>query len=66
MSSYICATCGREATYEGPLPSLYPFCSERCKWIDLGKWLRGEYSIDRDLTPGEPRDAPSPPDARDG
>ena len=50
MSSYRCATCGREVDYEGPLPPLYPFCRERCRLVDLGKWLRGEYAIDRDLT----------------
>jgi len=26
-----------------------PFCSKRCKLIDLGKWLDGSYAI-----PGEP------------
>ncbi len=29
----------------------HPFCSARCKTIDMGKWLTGEYAI-----PGE--DAP--------
>jgi endogenous inhibitor of DNA gyrase (YacG/DUF329 family) len=23
----------------------FPFCSERCKLIDLGKWCSGEYTI---------------------
>lgn len=26
-----------------------PFCSERCKLLDLGRWLEGAYRI-----PGEP------------
>jgi len=26
-------------------PADYPFCSERCRLLDLGKWLQGEYSI---------------------
>ena len=25
--------------------SVYPFCSERCKLIDLGRWLSGKYQI---------------------
>jgi uncharacterized protein len=25
--------------------SAYPFCSERCKLIDLGRWLDGKYQI---------------------
>jgi len=24
-------------------PSWFPFCSERCKLIDLGKWLDADY-----------------------
>ena len=24
----------------------FPFCSERCRLIDLGKWLDGEYRIE--------------------
>jgi endogenous inhibitor of DNA gyrase (YacG/DUF329 family) len=23
----------------------FPFCSVRCKWIDLGHWLDGDYKI---------------------
>jgi len=23
----------------------YPFCSDRCKLIDLGRWLDGKYQI---------------------
>jgi endogenous inhibitor of DNA gyrase (YacG/DUF329 family) len=25
--------------------SFFPFCSERCKLIDLGRWLNGAYQI---------------------
>lgn len=28
-----------------PASSLFPFCSERCKLIDLGRWLDGKYRI---------------------
>ncbi len=27
-----------------------PFCSERCKMVDLGKWLGGEYRLASPLT----------------
>jgi len=49
--SYRCAICGRLVSYEGPLPARYPFCSDRCQLVDLGRWLSERYSIDRDLTP---------------
>lgn len=26
-------------------PADYPFCCERCRLLDLSKWLQGEYSI---------------------
>jgi endogenous inhibitor of DNA gyrase (YacG/DUF329 family) len=32
----------------------HPFCSERCRLIDLGQWLGGRYRI-----PGEPSREPS-------
>jgi endogenous inhibitor of DNA gyrase (YacG/DUF329 family) len=51
MKTYACIICGRESAHEGCPPTLYPFCSERCKMVDLGRWFRGQYSIDRDLTP---------------
>lgn len=50
---------------ESPMPAPwteyphYPFCSKRCKLIDLGRWLSEDYKVDtpadRDQsTPGEP------------
>ena len=31
----------------------YPFCSQRCKLIDLGKWIDGNYKIVTALKPDE-------------
>jgi endogenous inhibitor of DNA gyrase (YacG/DUF329 family) len=34
----------------------FPFCSERCRLIDLGKWASGQYVISsplRDTSEGE-------------
>jgi endogenous inhibitor of DNA gyrase (YacG/DUF329 family) len=60
VKRYTCVICERTCPYDGPLPALYPFCSERCKMVDLGRWFRGMYSIDRDLLP---EDAAVTPDA---
>ena len=30
-----------------------PFCSERCKLLDLGNWASGRYQISRPLLPEE-------------
>lgn len=39
----------------------YPFCSARCRKIDLGRWLGGKYAIPADDQ--TPTDAP--PEADD-
>jgi endogenous inhibitor of DNA gyrase (YacG/DUF329 family) len=38
-----CPTCGR-ATAPETLPTR-PFCSDRCRTADLGRWLEGSYRI---------------------
>lgn len=45
-----CPTCGRALTVvPGATPATTwpyrPFCSERCRSIDLGSWLDGAYRI---------------------
>jgi uncharacterized protein len=31
----------------------FPFCSERCRLLDLGKWASGEYVISSPVTDAE-------------
>ncbi|HYZ34467.1 MAG TPA: DNA gyrase inhibitor YacG [Crenalkalicoccus sp.] len=42
-----CPVCDRP-----PDPRLRPFCSARCRQVDLGRWLAGDYAI-----PGEEDEA---------
>jgi endogenous inhibitor of DNA gyrase (YacG/DUF329 family) len=52
-----CPRCGASSRLDGHNP-WRPFCSERCKLIDLGDWLDGRNAI-----PGEPvGDVPVDPD----
>ena len=37
-----CPTCGQIVTAQDPD---FPFCSDHCKVIDLGKWASGVYRI---------------------
>jgi len=37
-----CATCGELVQLNG---EDFPFCSDRCRRIDLGKWAMGVYKI---------------------
>ena len=39
-----CPCCGKATHWESN--RYRPFCSERCKLIDLGKWIEEEYRID--------------------
>ena len=44
----LCPTCKKSIADAGPgedLPKHFPFCCERCKLIDLGRWLDGKYQI---------------------
>jgi len=41
-----CPVCGKKAQWKGN--KWRPFCSERCKLIDLGKWAGEEYKIEEE------------------
>ncbi|MDV7398844.1 DNA gyrase inhibitor YacG, partial [Arthrospira platensis SPKY1] len=43
-----CPTCQKEIEWSETFP-YRPFCSERCKLIDLGAWASEQHAI-----PGEP------------
>jgi len=39
-----------------PSEPTFPFCSPRCRLIDLGNWLGGRYRIAGERVVGEERD----------
>lgn len=41
-----CPKCKKEVNWEGN--RWRPFCSERCKMVDLGAWVSENYSIEGD------------------
>jgi uncharacterized protein len=57
MISIRCPICGRliESDGSGNLPT-HPFCSDRCRLIDLGRWLGEAYRIG----PGSEGEGPVP------
>jgi endogenous inhibitor of DNA gyrase (YacG/DUF329 family) len=59
----ICKKTVQEAHPGEPPPRFFPFCSERCKLIDLGRWLGGKYQVPVEITPDEDdeRDQPAHP-----
>jgi len=57
----VCSICKKELPVLDADASYRPFCSQRCKSIDLGSWLEGSYRISRpveeeDLDSGPSRD----------
>jgi uncharacterized protein len=58
----LCPTCKKPVRKNDPD---FPFCSERCRLIDLGKWASGGYVISspvRDISDSIPDAPPKPHD----
>lgn len=43
MTAKSCPICGKPAA--APESGVAPFCSARCKDVDLNRWLKGAYAI---------------------
>jgi len=54
MAKSVCVICSTPMPGEWTEYPEYPFCTKRCKLIDLGRWLNEDYKIP-DAAP--PRDA---------
>ncbi len=58
-----CPRCGREFTFVSVARHKpFPFCSSRCRDVDLGNWLTGKYvipgaSVEPDPDADEPADS---------
>jgi len=46
-SGFRCPTCKKPVTRKD---GDFPFCSERCRLLDLGKWASGAYVISSPVT----------------
>ena len=51
-----CPICGKPA-----VPEHRPFCSGRCRHIDLGRWLGGDYAIPAEQSPAAGGEDDEPP-----
>ena len=52
-----CPICKKEVT---PADRFFPFCSERCRIIDLGNWASEKYVISTPIQPEESEGAEGP------
>jgi len=55
-ATVICPTCGRELEWAGA--PFRPFCSERCRLVDLGAWFSEQRSIPGESSPAADEPAP--------
>lgn len=62
----VCPTCRKPSGPRRENPSA-PFCSPRCRQVDLGRWLGEEYRVPDRSPDGEPEAlAPRPSDEGEG
>jgi uncharacterized protein len=54
-----CPICRKEVARDS---KFMPFCSERCKLIDLGNWASGKYVISTPISPQDFEDLPNDED----
>jgi endogenous inhibitor of DNA gyrase (YacG/DUF329 family) len=57
-----CPRCGASAPYRSENP-FRPFCSERCKLIDLGAWANENYRVAVRPAEGKDQDEDAVPNA---
>jgi len=54
MASHACPICKVEVAEMVARSKAWPFCSERCRLIDLGNWLGDKYAIAGEPAEGTP------------
>lgn len=58
-----CPICGKPVEWKDN--PFRPFCSERCKLLDLGRWVSEEYSVPGPPVPFDSADTPPPQSSHD-
>lgn len=56
-----CPGCGGESLYS-PQNPWRPFCSERCRSVDLGAWATESYRVPAEAPPDDDQSRSTPPD----
>ena len=53
-NALLCPTCRKVVALEEALrPPSFPFCTDRCRMVDLGRWFEEDYKIPRPLGPDD-------------
>lgn len=57
MKQAVCPICHAPFKFKDELSfGPYPFCSDKCRLIDLGAWLTESYSVDEPMRPMSPEE----------
>ncbi len=59
MATLCCPICGKR--FDAKESPASPFCSQRCRDIDLGRWLAEKYTVPE--SPEEPDSSQPPPNS---
>lgn len=51
VRSLTCCICNKTLAATASESPFFPFCSERCRDIDLLRWTKGQYAIVEPLSP---------------
>ena len=66
MPTYECPICNKNVTVPKKEDAPFrPFCSERCKLIDLGRWFDGDYRVSDPIRPDDLEEGDAPPPAEE-
>lgn len=57
-----CPVCKKPVAMDSPE---MPFCSDRCRLLDLGAWASEKYVISRPLQDSDDQEIPEPPEDDD-
>jgi endogenous inhibitor of DNA gyrase (YacG/DUF329 family) len=56
-----CPICGKPVPSEPGSAGFKPFCSDRCKQVDLNRWLSESYRVPARVADDEEEDLPARP-----
>ncbi len=62
MAQFRCPIC--QKSFDPDESRAMPFCSERCKLIDLGRWVDEKYGLPYEPEEDEPGEPPEQGDSR--
>ena len=52
IKAHLCPICEKQVSaFDGTVKNFFPFCSDRCRKVDLFRWSEGRYAVVEDIDP---------------